>query len=205
MRRSVIRHGREASVPVHDRLHTVALREGCALKIWALEGDDLVVAEAVGAEEPGTHARLLVLDEALIRHLAAALRVERRLEQLRLEGAVLARRMGRESRQHLGLLVADELALRPADVADGARLPGAGDLAMLGHPPREVLLVHAEAALARELVRQLDREPVRGCQREGVLAGDLALRRDLLEELHPARERLGEPLLLGPHGLPDPL
>ena len=65
------------------------------------------------------------------------------------------------------------------------------------HEPRVLLVVHAEAALARELLRQLDREAVRRLQVERVVAGDLALRRRLLEDRHAALERLAEALLLG--------
>ncbi len=68
---------------------------------------------------------------------------------------------------------------------------------MLLHQPRVLLVVHAEAALARELLRQLDREAVRRLQVERVVAGDLALRRRLLEDRHAALERLAEALLLG--------
>ena len=74
---------------------------------------------------------------------------------------------------------------------------------MLLHQARVLLVVHPEAALARELLRQLDREAERRLQREGVLARDLAAGRGLLEDLHPALERLGEALLLGREHLPD--
>ncbi len=65
------------------------------------------------------------------------------------------------------------------------------------------VLVHREAALAGELRRQLDGEAVGRGQRERVLGRDRALRGDLVEEAHPARERLREALLLGPQDLPD--
>ena len=74
---------------------------------------------------------------------------------------------------------------------------------MLRHELAEALLVHCEAALAGELGRQLDREAVGRGQSEGVLGRDVALRRDLLEEPHPARERLREALLLAPQDIPD--
>ena len=54
-----------------------------------------------------------------------------------------------------------------------------------------------EPALARELERQLDREAVRRLERERVLAADRAAGGRVLEQLHPALERLGEALLLG--------
>src|ERR1700747_760367 len=72
----------------------------------------------------------------------------------------------------------------------------ARDLSVLLHQPRVLLAVHAETALARELLGQLDREAIRRLQRERVLAGDRAPCRRLVEELHAALERLGEPLLL---------
>src|SRR6266566_3892574 len=67
---------------------------------------------------------------------------------------------------------------------------------MLLHQPREFLVVDAEAALARQLVRQLDRKAVGRLERERVLARDLSARRGVLEELHAALERLAEALLL---------
>src|SRR5207237_3098929 len=54
-----------------------------------------------------------------------------------------------------------------------------------------------ETALARELLRQLDREAVRRLQLEDVRGCDLALGGDLLELRHPALERQAEALLLG--------
>ena len=61
---------------------------------------------------------------------------------------------------------------------------------MLGHPLLEVVLVDGNPPLERELARQLEREAVGRAQVEGLLAGDRAARSHLLEELHPARERL---------------
>ena len=58
-------------------------------------------------------------------------------------------------------------------------------------------------ALARELDGELDREAVGRLERERVLARDRAARGRLLEELHPALERLGEALLLGGEDAPD--
>src|SRR5207253_11474159 len=78
-----------------------------------------------------------------------------------------------------------------------ARRGGAGTLALRGHQPRERLVVDAEAALAGELLRELDREAVRVVEPEGVLAGDLGAGRDLLEEAEAAGERLRGALLLG--------
>ena len=131
-------------------------------------------------------------------HLAAALGVERRLVELRIEEAVVARLEGRDRRQHLGLLVADKLRRPLADEPhlEGAR--GAGALALLLHPPRELLLVDRQPALVRQLAGELVREAVRVVEPEGVLARDrVAARGDLLEQSQAARQRPGEALLLG--------
>src|SRR5207249_7832551 len=48
-----------------------------------------------------------------------------------------------------------------------------------------------------QLGRELDREAVRGLQREGVVGRDGSARGRLVEELHAALERLAETLLLG--------
>ena len=66
----------------HDRAHPVADGEA-----FALEEQRLVLAGARSADEVGARPRLLVLDEADVRHLAAALGVERRLMELRAEAA----------------------------------------------------------------------------------------------------------------------
>src|SRR5438445_822218 len=71
------------------------------------------------------------------------------------------------------------------------------------HQPRVLLVVDTEAALARELLRQLDREAVGRLERERVVAGDLAPGGRLFEELHTALERLAEALLLRREHLPD--
>src|SRR4029078_8395706 len=123
--------------------------------------------------------------------------------QLGEKGAVADLLERADLRQHFRLLPADELrfeacvagevtrALELALLASGTR-----DLAMLLHQPLEAVLVDDEPPLARELDGQLDREAVRRREREGVLAGDLAARRDVLEELHAPGERLGEAFLL---------
>ena len=71
------------------------------------------------------------------------------------------------------------------------------------HQPRVLLLVDLEPALARELVRQLDREAVGGLQRERVVAADPPVRRGFLEQRHAALERLREALLLGGEDVVD--
>ena len=67
----------------HDGLDPVALREALAL-----EDELLVVADADRLDELGAGAGLLVLDPAGVGDLAAALRVERRLVELRREAPV---------------------------------------------------------------------------------------------------------------------
>jgi hypothetical protein len=79
-----------------------------------------------------------------------------------------------------------------------SRGPGTRDLAMLLHQPGELLLVHAQAALARELQRELDGKAVRRGEGEGRLAADVAPADSrFLEDLHATLERLAEALLLG--------
>src|SRR5205085_4825276 len=106
--------------------------------------------------------------------------------------------------EHVRLLVADELALKAGTareldralvVTRGRR---AGALALLAHQSGEPVLVDRQPALARELLRELERKAVRVVQPEGVLARDaVALARDFLEQAQPARQRLPEALLLG--------
>ena len=174
----------------------------------AAEEERLVLAEA----ERGRELRPLAvrLDPALVRDLAASVGIERRLAQLGEEGAVADLLERADLRQHLRLLPADELrfeariagevtrALELALLASRTR-----DLAMLLHQPLEAVLVDGEPPLARELDGQLDREAVRRREREGVLAGDVAARRDVFEELHAAGERLGEAFLLRAQRLAD--
>ena len=76
---------------------------------------------------------------------------------------------------------------------------------MLGHALLEVVFVHGNSPLERELARELERKAVGRGQVERLLAGDRAARGNLLEELHPARQRLGEALFLGPQHVADPL
>ena len=83
--------------------------------------------------------------------------------------------------------------------------PRARDLAVLCHALLEVVLVHGNPPLERELAGQLERKAVGRGQIERLLAGDGAARGDLLEELHPARQRLGETLFLGAQHVTDPL
>ena len=148
------------------------------------------------------------LDHALVGHLAAARGVERRLAQLREEGAVAEILVGVQLREDVGLVVADELGR----VVRGARSrphaacrtpPPAREISRCS-PIRRAVVVDVDGlpALLGELDRELEREAVRGGEREGVLARDRLLAGELLEDLQPALERLLEALLLGLH---DPL
>ena len=128
--------------------------------------------------------------------------IERRLAQLREEGAVAEILVGVQLGEHVGLVVADER--RRVGVAGevGGTLrvrlaAGARDLAVLRHPGAVVVDVDRLAALLGELDRELEREAVGRREREGVLARDRVLAGELLEHLQAALERLAEPLLLG--------
>ena len=74
---------------------------------------------------------------------------------------------------------------------------------MLLHQRAEAVEVERLAAFLGELLRQLDREAVRRDEREGVLGADRLLAGEVVEHLRPARERLGELLLLGAHDALD--
>ena len=152
--------------------------------------------------ELGARARVAVeLDHALVGDLAAAGGVERRLAQLREEGAVAEVLVGVELGEHVGLVVADERRrVGCAGEVGGAlrvRLAaGARDRAVLGHPGAVVVDVDGLAALLGELDRELEREAVGGGERERVLARDRVLAGELVEDLEAALERLAEALLL---------
>ena len=84
VRGGVVRHRREADAPRDDRLDAVAGREPVTA-----EEEHLVVAEAVRLDELGADGRVVVeLDPAVVGHLAATGRIERRLPQLGEERAV---------------------------------------------------------------------------------------------------------------------
>ena len=104
--RGVVRHRRKANLPGDDGADTVALGEALAA-----EEQHLVVADPVGLLELGARARLVVLDETGVADLAAALRVEGRLPELGEKIAALELLERADLREHLGLLVADELGL----------------------------------------------------------------------------------------------
>src|SRR5205823_1619369 len=140
---------------------------------------------------------LLVPQIPGIGNLSAAGGVKGRLVELDLERAVAAVVKRGDRRQDVGLLVADEVRLRPLDLeldGDG----GARARALLLHQPRELLVVDPEATLAAELLRQLEREAVGVVEPERVLPGDVAaFFGHLLEQPHAAREGLAEAFLLG--------
>ena len=112
-------------------------------------------------------------------------------------------------RDDVGLRVADELGreVRGACEVGGAlkltRAAGARDVAMPVHLDAVRVDVDGLAPLLGELDRELEREPVRRGEREGLLARDRLVGTDLLEELEPALERLEEPLLLEPEDTSD--
>ena len=68
---------------------------------------------------------------------------------------------------------------------------------MLGHGAPVAVDVDRLASLLRELHGQLQREPVRGGEREGSLARDRVATGERLELAQPALERVAEALLLG--------
>jgi len=196
VRRRVVRHRRVTHAPRHDGPDAVALSETRPLK-----HELLVAFEPQRLDEIRARA-VLLLDPAGVGDLAAPRRIERRLGELDLEEAVAEVGVRGDRGPHVELLVADELRPRRAREARlvpcGAAL--ARDDAVLLHLPLVLLLVHGEAPLTRELLGQLDREAVCRREVEGVVPGDLALGCSLLEDRHPALERLAETLLLGGEG-----
>ena len=155
----------------------------------AAEDEHLVVADAIRLDELGARTRLVVeLDHALIRDLAAAGGIERRLAQLAEERAVAEILVGVELREHVGLVVADELGrIRLAgEVGRALRVrlaAGARDRPVLGHPVAVVVDVDGLASLLGELHRQLDREAVGRGEGECLLARDRVLAGELVEFL----------------------
>ena len=193
MRRRVVRHRRIADVPRHDSSDAVALREAQALK-----HELLVVYKPERLDELRPRA-VFLLDPAGVGDLAAARRIERRLGELDLEKAFAEVGERGDRGPHVELLVADELGSGRAGEARlvAGRAALAGGLAMPRHQPRVLLVVETEAALAPELLGELDGKAVRRLQIEDVLCRELALCRHFLEDRHPALERLAEALLLG--------
>src|SRR5450756_713170 len=185
MRRRVIGHGGKARRPEHDCAHPLA-----GLEALAAEEQRLVVLEAESLLELGPGSGLLTLDEAGVADLPTALRIEGRLPQLGQEEPLAELLERAYLRQHLGLLVADELALEARLVRElgRAHVPAAGTgpraLALLLHPLGEALLVDRHAALVRQLAGQLEREAVGVVELEGVLARQLLALGQLLEQTH---------------------
>ena len=194
----VIGHRREADTPRDDCLDPVA-----GLEALPLEEQRLVVLDPVGGEQ--RRPRAVVLPElAGVGDLAATLRVEGRLAQLRQEQTIAELIERADLGEHLGLLPADELG---GEARRAREVDGLLDLALPAARPRHLTvslhllrirgLVDGDAALTCELERQLDREAVGGLELERVLAADRAARGRLLEQLHPTVEGLGEAFLLG--------
>jgi hypothetical protein len=204
VRRCVVRHRREADAPGHDSADTVTGAEALAA-----EEEHLVPVEPVRVHELGAHAtRVVALDPSLVRDLAATRGVERRLAQLGEKRAVTELLERPELREHVDLGVADEVR---GEARVGGEVCGplnhstltaaARDLAVTLHLLPVAVDVDLVSALRRQLDGELDREPVGGGELERVLGADVPAR-ELVELLHPAVERLPEPLLLGAH---DPL
>ena len=175
----MVRHRREARLPRDDRPHAVTRGEA-----RALEDERLVVAEAVRGAKRRDCAGALVDELARVGHLAAAVRVERRLAQLRQEEPVAELLDRRQLGEHVRLLVADELAAEAGlrgEVGGALEIAllaaGARDLAVPLHQLAEAVDVDRLPALLGELLRQLDREAVGRGQGERVLGGDRLLAR----------------------------
>src|SRR5215207_2099313 len=203
VRGRVIGHRRETHLPGNHRFDAIAGSEALAA-----EEQRLVLTEAEGAGELGSHS--VLLDPAPIAHLTAALGVERRLAELDEKSSVAEGFESPDLRQDFGLLPTDEVGCKSGFAGEvGCSLDlrlvpaGARDLPVLLHQSRKAIIVDREAAFARELPRQLDRKAVCRRQDECVLAGDSALGGHLLEEAHAPGERLREALLLGPEGVLD--
>src|SRR6266511_4314036 len=98
--------------PRHDCANSVALG-----KTASFEHEYLVVSfEADRLAQRRLRPALLVDDVADVGDLPAAGRVERRLVQLHLEGAVTPTVEGGDRREDVGLLVSDEVRLRALDL-----------------------------------------------------------------------------------------
>ena len=156
---------------------TTARTRSPAAKPVAPEEERLVALEAVRVDQLGPHGGVVVpLDPALVGDLATACRVEGRLAQLGQEGAVAELLERAELGDDVRLRVADELGgearsgrevRRP--LADALLPAPARDVAMPLHLRPVAVDVDRVTALGRELDRELDREPVRRGEPEGVL------------------------------------
>ena len=169
---------------IDARDHALALVQ---LALDRLEHERLVVAEAHDVDDPGAAVAVRALDHALVGDLAAAGRVERRLDELGQHAPVLLRHRADRGRL-LERLVAGE-GRRPARLGErrdplavvvaraAARAARAG--ALLAHQLLEALLVDAEALLGRELEREVEGEPVGVVQEERLVGADALLARRL--------------------------
>ena len=197
---------------VHARDHALALVQ---LALDRLQHQRLVVADAHDVEHARGASAVLALDHALVGDLAAAGRVERRLDELGQHAPVLLRDR-RDGGRLLGRLVAGEggrlAALGEggdlvALAVGGAAARAARAAALLVHKLLEALLVDAHALLGRELERELQREAVGVVEQEGLVGADALLARrlgardDVVEQPHALLERAPEGLLLArePH------
>ena len=207
VRRGVVRLGREAVAPVDDCLHARSRRQERTSS--ELDDQDLVVTELEDVDD--LQPRRLTVHEkvAPVADLAATCGVERTLLELDELARPLQRRRLDHGGEDVRLGVADELRRPLAGSNELCRnllrrvfASAARHFAVLLHQVVEPVQVERLAALLGELLRELDREAVRGDERERILGGDRLLAGQFLEHLHAARERLGELLLLRAH---DPL
>ena len=161
VRRGVVRHRREADAPRDDRPHAVAGREALAA-----EEQHLVAVEAVRVDELRADRRVVVaLDPALVGHLAAARRIERRLAQLREERAVAEILERAELGEDVDLRVADELGREPGRLRE---VGGALAEPLLPRPARDLAVaLHLDAGSRRRRPRGRARARARPSARSG--------------------------------------
>jgi hypothetical protein len=201
VRGGVVCHRRETGSPGDHRTDAIACREAVAL-----EEEDLILAEAKCAHQPGPPLpRAVELDPSLVGDLAAAFGVEGRLPKLREERPIGKLLQGPQLRQDVDLLVADEVRpesrgagelRRALDQRGAVVVRGTGPRSLLAHEPVELVLVDRQAPLLGQLACHLEGEAVRVVETEGICARDRPRGSDLLEEPHAVCERLCEPLLL---------
>jgi hypothetical protein len=213
VRRGVVAGGRAPVRRVDARDDALALVQ---LALLRLEHERLVVAEPHDVDDTRAAAAVLALDHARVGDLAAAGRVERRLDELQQHATVLARDgadrrrlldplVARERRRDAGRLGERDNALAPLVAVAAARVTGAP--ALLVHQALEALRVDAQPLLGGQLERQVEREPVRVVQQERLLRADALAARvaragdHVVEQPHALLKRAVEGLLLGaqPH------
>ena len=213
VRGSVVRHRGEPRLAVHERASRLADLE---LAVRELERHRLVVANPVDAGHLRAPGRRL--NHPAVRRLPTALRVEGALRQLGEVAPVLA--LERSDRGlPLGGLIAHETAVetRRARELEHPLMPHVGalaaararHLARLLHQLSEAVVVHRQALLREQLLRQFVREAIGVMQPERVLGvhprgfGLLRAHGDLGQEPLALRERAAEALLLGAGPLLD--